>query len=300
MPSVALSHLTSECREPSQRSPCIATIQQDSPSNELRAAHAVVAWPAGSAPALALSCCRAPQISSAHAAPQCTRRPLANQHAAMRSVIEANPEYEYLLFDDDDCRRFICDLTAEPVQRVRELRRPTLIMNLSLNSTPRADPQAAVKHPSRLALILITTCADMLMRLRANGGGMSVAVGAVTTLCLDRAGRDAASSRLRAVGWLVGITIQTNMSRARWHFYLDAGVRGHGPRRGEGRHLAPRRRVALRRRVRRLGRRRAAPLPRGVCRLSSPPPIPHLALAERSYRYMTLTSGRWLITGTQT
>ncbi len=46
-------------------------------------------------------------------------RPLANQHAAMRSVIEANPEYEYLLFDDGDCRRFVCDLTAEPVQRVR-------------------------------------------------------------------------------------------------------------------------------------------------------------------------------------
>ena len=45
------------------------------------------------------------------------------------------------------------------------------------------------------------------------------------------------------------------------------GVRCHGPRRGEGRHLAPRRRLALRRRVRRLGRRRAAPLPRGASQL---------------------------------
>ena len=45
-------------------------------------------------------------------------RPLANQHAAMRSVIELNLEYEYLLFDDEDCQRFICDLADDRVQRV--------------------------------------------------------------------------------------------------------------------------------------------------------------------------------------
>jgi hypothetical protein len=50
------------------------------------------------------------------------RRPLSNQHAAMRSVIELNPEYEYLLFDDEDCRRFVCDLTDKRVQAVSRSR----------------------------------------------------------------------------------------------------------------------------------------------------------------------------------
>ena len=46
------------------------------------------------------------------------------QFWAMQTIVKMNPEYEYLLFTDDDCWQFICDNFDASVQRAYELVRP--------------------------------------------------------------------------------------------------------------------------------------------------------------------------------
>jgi mannosyltransferase OCH1-like enzyme len=56
----------------------------------------------------------------------------------MDSFVRLNPEYDYALFTDEDCERFMCELAMPDVRRAYEVSTGGKYSRLSIASEPRS------------------------------------------------------------------------------------------------------------------------------------------------------------------